>query len=62
MDVDDVKNPELQRYLEHAARLAVAMGIRMEYLIKEVFDRVGASTSISRLKFWRYWPTYLMHR
>ncbi len=34
VDVDDVRKEELQRYLEHVARLAAAMGIRTEELVK----------------------------
>ena len=33
MDIDDVRNEELQRYLEQATRLAGAMGIGTEDLI-----------------------------
>lgn len=33
VDVDDVRKEELQRYLEQAARLAAAMGLRTEDLI-----------------------------
>jgi GntR family transcriptional regulator len=34
LDVDDVRKEELQRYLELAARLAAAMGIRTRDLIE----------------------------
>jgi len=33
LDIDDVRKEELQRYLEQAAQLASAMGIRSEELI-----------------------------
>ena len=36
VDVDDVRKEELQRYLEQAARLAAAMGIRTEDLIAQL--------------------------